>query len=155
MLSSLFEKSALTSSEWSDRYPEVKIKPFRLQAFFSKHTLVVNILYTKLTSRGLDRHEKKKKKSRSLVKRRTCAWSPITLSVFLPESSGSFESSPLADQELPAKCPSVTSSVRLLRFCSPTYFSCCGGERKHVQIPLKSRWKSDCWCFKYLAKTNL
>lgn len=30
---SLWKKSALTSSGWSDRYPEVKIKPFRLQAF--------------------------------------------------------------------------------------------------------------------------
>lgn len=37
---SLLEKSALTSSEWSDRHPEVKIKPFRLEAFFSKQTQV-------------------------------------------------------------------------------------------------------------------
>ena len=32
-------KAALASSGWSDRYPEVKIKPFRLQALTGKHTV--------------------------------------------------------------------------------------------------------------------
>lgn len=49
---SLFKKSALTSSGWSDRYPEVNTKPFRLEAFFSKDTQV-NTMDMKETLQGL------------------------------------------------------------------------------------------------------
>lgn len=65
--------------------------------------------------------------------------SPITPSVFPPESSGSFGSSPLVGPKPPGGCPWVTSSAPLLQSCSPVCSSCCAGETKHVQLRLKSR----------------
>lgn len=152
---SLFKKSALTSSGWSDRYPEVNTKPFRLEAFFSKDTQV-NTMDMKETLQGLgwklQNSVTSQKKSPDLWATDVCTCvcmccvtSPITPSVFLPESSGSFESSPLADPEHPARCPWATSSVRLLRSCSPVCSSCCGGEMKHAHISLKkqmAKWLS-------------
>lgn len=128
-------KAALTSSGWSDRYPEVKIKPFRLQALTGKHTVYERSFKRFRLTDTLFCYIQV---SQNLWPDDVYMWvSPVTPSVFPPESSGSFESSPPADPEPPARCPWVTSSVRPPRSCSPVYFSCCGGERKRVHISLK------------------